>query len=152
MDNSQLVSLTLSCSKKNELPQIAKKVFSFANTTDGNPIKVWLFVGELGAGKTTFIKELCQYLGVTDEVSSPTFSIINEYLATNLSIFHFDFYRINKIEEAIDIGTVDYLHSGNYCFIEWPQLVESILPNELLLVNIESTEGENRVFKLTKYE
>ncbi len=147
MDNAQLDSLTISCSTKDELPQIANEVFSFANT-----IKIWLFVGELGAGKTTFIKELCKVLGVKDEVSSPTFSIINEYLADQTSVYHFDFYRLKNVDEAMDIGVVDYFYSGNYCFIEWPQKVEVILPDELLMIDIEGSEGENRDFKLTKYE
>lgn len=147
MDKTQLEELTLSCSKKEELPQIAKASLEFAGK-----IKVWLFVGDLGAGKTTFIKELSKFLGVSDEVSSPTFSIINEYLGDSSKVFHFDFYRIKNVDEAINIGVVEYFLSGNHCFIEWPQKIESILPDELILINIETGMGENRVFKLRKYE
>lgn len=147
MDNNQLDTLVLSCSKKEELPQIAENIFSFANQ-----VKVWLFVGDLGAGKTTLIKELCKILGVIDEVASPSFSIINEYLAHLNKVYHFDFYRLKNVDEAINIGVGDYFYSGNYCFIEWPQKIESILPEELLMIHIEGAHNENRIFKLTKYE
>lgn len=109
-------------------------------------------VGDLGAGKTTLIKEICRTLGVTDEVSSPTFAIINEYLAVDEPLYHFDFYRLKDEQEAIDIGVMEYFDSGVYCFIEWPQKVENILPDELLVIAIESKGGEERVFKLTKYD
>lgn len=147
MDNIQHESLTLSCSKKEELPQIVEEIFAFANQ-----IKVWLFIGDLGSGKTTLIKEICIFLGVNDEVASPSFSIINEYLGKLTPVYHFDFYRLKSVEEAIDIGVSEYFHSGYYCFIEWPQKIENILPDDLLLVNIEGDDNENRVFKLTKYE
>lgn len=147
MDNIQRESLTLSCSKKEELPQIVEEIFAFANQ-----IKVWLFIGDLGSGKTTLIKEICIFLGVNDEVASPSFSIINEYLGKLTPVYHFDFYRLKSVEEAIDIGVSEYFHSGYYCFIEWPQKIENILPDDLLLVNIEGDDNENRVFKLTKYE
>jgi tRNA threonylcarbamoyladenosine biosynthesis protein TsaE len=91
--------------------------------------KVWLFHGEMGAGKTTFIKAICNELGVEDTMSSPTFSIVNEYRAKNDEpIFHFDFYRIQSEAEALDIGTDEYLYSGNRCLIEWPERILSILP------------------------
>jgi tRNA threonylcarbamoyladenosine biosynthesis protein TsaE len=147
MEDSRPTVNELSCSALNELPQIAKKIFSFAKS-----IKVWLFVGDLGAGKTTLIKELCKFMGVVDEVASPTFAIINEYLANQKPVYHFDFYRIKNVEEAINIGVSEYFDSGNYCFIEWPQKVEVILPDRLVLIEIEGSESENRVFKLTKYE
>ncbi len=147
MGNSKQTVLKLSCSSIKELPQIAKKMLSFADQ-----LKVWLFVGELGAGKTTLIKEICKTLGVKDEVASPTFAIINEYIANQNPLYHFDFYRIKNEEEAMDIGVSDYFYSGNYCFIEWPQKVESLLPDELLLIDIEGFDNENRIFKLTKYE
>jgi len=147
MGNSQQAGLELSCSSIKELPLIADKLLSFADK-----IKVWLFVGELGAGKTTLIKEVCKTLGVKDEVTSPTFAIINEYVAEKNPLYHFDFYRIKNEEEAVDIGVSEYFYSGNYCFIEWPQKVENLLPNELLLINIEGSDDESRVFKLTKYE
>ena len=91
--------------------------------------RVWLFHGEMGSGKTTFIKAICNQLGVTDVMSSPTFSIVNEYLTSNNQrIFHFDFYRIKNEAEAFDIGTEEYFYSGNYCFIEWPEKIPSLIP------------------------
>lgn len=147
MDNNLLESLSLSCQNEDELPGIAQQIIDFSKQ-----IKVWLLVGDLGAGKTTLIKEICRTLGVTDEVSSPTFAIINEYLAVDKSLYHFDFYRLKNEQEAIDIGVMEYFDSGAYCFIEWPQKVENILPDKLLKIAIESKGGEERVFKLTKYE
>ena len=103
--------------------------------------RVFAFYGAMGAGKTTFIKKICHLLGVTDIVQSPTFSIINEYKTeTGESIYHFDFYRIRNIGEVFDIGYEDYLYSGSYCFMEWPELIESLLPVETVRVRIT---GEN---------
>ncbi len=147
MDDDLLETIALSCEKETELPQIAKELIAFATQ-----VKVWLFVGDLGAGKTTLIKQLCKYLGVEDEVASPTFSIINEYLAKGKSIYHFDFYRLKNVDEAINIGVTEYLDSGNYCFIEWPQQVEALLPEELLLIKIEAQANGKRDIKVTKYE
>ncbi len=94
----------------------------------------------MGAGKTTFIKAICHYLGATDIVQSPTFALINEYrTAGGESMFHFDFYRIEKIEEVYDIGYEDYMYSGSYCFIEWPELVEELLPEGTVKVTIAGT-------------
>ena len=91
--------------------------------------KIWLFHGEMGSGKTTFIKAMCACLGVVDAMSSPTFSIINEYVTSdNQRIFHFDFYRIKNEAEAFEIGTEEYFYSGNYCFIEWPEKIPSLIP------------------------
>jgi tRNA threonylcarbamoyladenosine biosynthesis protein TsaE len=98
--------------------------------------KIYTFRGNLGAGKTTFITSLCQILGSTDDISSPTFSIINEYHCDYGKIYHFDLYRIKNLEEALDIGFEEYLYSHNYCFIEWPEKVAKILPNTLV-VNCE---------------
>lgn len=99
--------------------------------------RVFAFYGRMGAGKTTFIKEICRQLGAGDIVQSPTFSIINEYrTAGGDSLYHFDFYRISKPEEAFDIGYEDYLYSGSYCFIEWPELIEDLLPGETVRVTI----------------
>lgn len=102
--------------------------------------KVVAFYGSMGAGKTTFIKAICNVLGVTDAVNSPTFAIVNEYLAADGSnIYHFDFYRIKKLEEAYDIGYENYFYSGNLCLIEWPELIEELLPDDAVRVHITET-------------
>lgn len=106
--------------------------------------KIFAFKGEMGSGKTTFIKALCEVLGVKQGVSSPTFSLVNEYLArTGEKIYHFDFYRIKNISEAYDMGYEDYLYSGNWCFIEWPEKVQELLPEGTVMVNITS-DGSKR--------
>ena len=105
---------------------------------------VFAFYGKMGAGKTTFIKALCQELGVEDEVNSPTFAIINEYRSQTTAelIYHFDFYRIKKLEEVYDLGYEDYFYSGALCFIEWPELVEELLPLDAKKVTItENSDG-----------
>jgi len=103
---------------------------------------VFAFNGTMGAGKTTFIKAICEELGVTETVNSPTFSIVNEYEGNNgRIIYHFDCYRINKIEEAHEIGIEEYLYSGNLCFIEWAENIASLLPDSV--VNVEIKEMEN---------
>lgn len=108
--------------------------------------KVFAFYGSMGAGKTTFIKAICEEMGVTETVSSPTFAIINEYRdKQSRPIFHFDFYRINKLEEAFDFGYEDYFYSGNLCFIEWPELVESILPDNAVKIAIRVTDEGDRI-------
>lgn len=107
--------------------------------------RIVAFYGSMGAGKTTFIKAICDVLGVTDTVNSPTFAIVNEYLAASGdSVYHFDFYRIKKIEEAYDFGYEDYFYSGNLCLIEWPELIEELLPEDTVRVKIEEIEGEER--------
>ena len=100
--------------------------------------RIFAFYGKMGAGKTTFIKALCRELGSTDPITSPTFALVNEYTtAKNERIFHFDFYRVKTLEEAMDIGFDDYIYSENYCFMEWPELVEALLPDKLVEVKIE---------------
>ena len=111
---------------------------------------VFALYGKMGAGKTTFIKALCQELGVEDVVTSPTFAVINEYrsdIAGEL-IYHFDFYRIKKLEEVYDMGYEDYFYSGALCFIEWPELVEELLPGDAVKVTIEELEGGSRKITL----
>ena len=99
---------------------------------------VFAFKGNMGAGKTTFIKAICEELGVEDVINSPTFSIINEYRSekTGELIYHFDFYRINKISEAYDMGTEDYFESGALCFIEWPEIIQQLLPENTVFIDI----------------
>lgn len=111
--------------------------------------KVWLLFGEMGSGKTTFIKALCSHLGVVDVMTSPTFSIVNEYITRdNNKIFHFDFYRIKNEAEAYDIGTEEYLYSGNYCFIEWPEKIPTLIPAERAEVTIHSENQNQRTLAL----
>ena len=109
---------------------------------------VFAFYGNMGAGKTTFIKAVCEELGVEDVITSPTFAIVNVYRAeeTGELIYHFDFYRIKKLEEVYDMGYEDYFYSGALCFIEWPELIEELLPSDAVRVKIEETEeGKRRV-------
>lgn len=101
------------------------------------------FSGQMGAGKTTFIKAICEAMGVKDTISSPTFSLVNEYRAGAQKIYHFDFYRIRTESEAYDMGYEDYFYSGAYCFIEWPEKISALLPDEAVRVNI-SIEGDQR--------
>jgi len=106
---------------------------------------VFAFNGKMGAGKTTFIKAICETMGVQETVNSPTFSIVNEYEAADgRIIYHFDCYRINKIQEALDLGAEEYLYSGNLCFIEWSENIASILPDSIVNVDIEEMENGKR--------
>ena len=105
---------------------------------------VFAFYGKMGAGKTTFIKAICEELGVEDVITSPTFAIINEYESPEATIYHFDFYRIEKLEEALDIGFYDYVDSGYLCIIEWPEKIEDLLPEETLVARIEVLPDNSR--------
>nr|WP_198999733.1 tRNA (adenosine(37)-N6)-threonylcarbamoyltransferase complex ATPase subunit type 1 TsaE [Flavobacterium sp. ASV13] len=116
---------------------------------DSNPKKIILFNGEMGVGKTTLIKQLCKSLGVTDATSSPTFSLVNEYYTSNNQIvYHFDFYRLNKETEALDMGVDDYLYSGNWCFIEWSEKIANLLPKETSTITIELLADGKRSLEL----
>ena len=110
---------------------------------------VFAFYGKMGAGKTTFIKAVCEELGVEDVITSPTFAIVNEYRSdtTGELIYHFDFYRIKKIEEVYDMGYEDYFYSGALCFIEWPELIEELLPEEAVKVTIEENAEGSRIVR-----
>jgi tRNA threonylcarbamoyladenosine biosynthesis protein TsaE len=109
---------------------------------DGN---VFAFYGKMGAGKTTFIKAVCECLGVEDVITSPTFAIVNEYRSqTSELIYHFDFYRIKKLDEVYDMGYEDYFYSGALCFIEWPELIEELLPEDAIKVTISEQEDGSR--------
>ena len=122
-----------------EIKTIAQQLLSFAGST-----RVFLFNGEMGAGKTTFIKAICRELGVTDQATSPTFSIVNEYVAGDKKVYHFDFYRLKNQTEALDMGCEEYFYSGNYCFIEWPSQIPDLLPLHYVDVSIDVLAGGGR--------
>ena len=110
--------------------------------------KIFAFYGKMGAGKTTFIKAMCEELGVTDVINSPTFAIVNEYMdGKGESIYHFDFYRIKRVEEVYDIGFDEYIYSGNLCLMEWPELIEQLLPEETVRVDIMENPDGTRVIR-----
>ena len=111
---------------------------------------IFAFYGNMGAGKTTFIKAICEELGVEDVITSPTFAIVNEYRSEETSelIYHFDFYRIKKLEEVYDMGYEDYFYSGCLCFIEWPELIEDLLPEDAVRVQIEEREDGSRIVEM----
>ena len=111
---------------------------------------VFAFYGSMGAGKTTFIKSVCEQLGVTDSVASPSFAIVNEYASpqTGGSIYHFDFYRIRRLTEVYDIGYEDYFYSGNPCFIEWPELIEELLPEDTVRIRITVNSDGSRILDI----
>ena len=115
---------------------------------------VFALYGKMGAGKTTFIKAVCEELGVSDVITSPTFAIVNEYRSDTAGelIYHFDFYRIKKLEEVYDMGYEDYFYSGALCFIEWPELVEERLPGNTIKVTIEEIENGERKVTLEDFE
>lgn len=106
--------------------------------------RVWLFYGEMGAGKTTLIKAICKALDIEDQASSPTFSIVNEYASPLGPVFHFDFYRIRSEQEALDLGYEEYFYSGHYCFVEWPERIPSLLPDDAAVIRIELGDGGER--------
>jgi len=128
------------------LPQVAKQLLTFASGA-----KIFTFEGEMGAGKTTFIKQFCVYLGITDVVSSPTYSIVNEYEGNDGAVYHFDFYRIKNLQEAYDMGYEEYFYGGAICLIEWPQLIEELLPQQRISVHIEIIDERRRIFKFQKH-
>ena len=135
-----------------KLPETASELIKYLNLKPEMHDKNCLaFYGEMGAGKTTLIKEICKLLGVSDITSSPSFSLINEYLTKeDNSIFHFDFYRINHIEEAYDIGYEDYFYSNSLCLIEWPEKIESLLPENHTRLNIKILDNNKRVIEITQ--
>jgi tRNA threonylcarbamoyladenosine biosynthesis protein TsaE len=135
-----LSKLELDISDVSKLPEACKKLIEFAGRS-----KVIAFNGEMGAGKTTFIKELCKTLGSQDDFGSPTYSIVNEYKLPKGKIFHFDLYRLKNEEELFDLGFEEYLQSGNYCFIEWPELAQPFFLTPYLTTIIQQTQN-NRYF------
>lgn len=133
--------MTITVKSTDDLDNAARK---FVDNMGDNT--VFAFYGAMGAGKTTFIKALCKTLGVDDEVNSPTFAIVNEYRSATTAelIYHFDFYRIKKIEEVYDMGYEDYFYSGAICLIEWPELAESVLPDDTVRVKVEVSDDGSR--------
>lgn len=126
-----------------DLSHISEAAEEFAKVVSEN--RIVAFYGSMGAGKTTFITALCKVLGVDDVVNSPTFTIVNEYRTHDgLSVYHFDFYRIKKLEEVMDLGFDEYVYGDGICLMEWPENIEEILPDETLKVKIEVGEDESR--------
>jgi tRNA threonylcarbamoyladenosine biosynthesis protein TsaE len=128
-----------------DLAVVAQQLSDFAGSE-----KVFIFEGDMGAGKTTFIKNFCKHLGIEDVVSSPTYSIVNEYKSPNGPVFHFDFYRIKDIREAYDLGYEEYFYGGDVCLIEWPERVAELLPEKFIKVEINVLDENRRLFKLSK--
>jgi tRNA threonylcarbamoyladenosine biosynthesis protein TsaE len=136
----------LNASSISDLKAIAQQIIEYAGTT-----RIFLFYGDMGAGKTTLIKSLCDVLGSIDNITSPTFSIVNEYMATDGKIYHFDFYRLKNQTEALDLGSDEYFYSGNYCFIEWPEKIPDILPNNYVKIVIKVMDNDLRQITLDKF-
>ena len=134
----------------NDLSDIHQVANEFIRLMDFNT--VFAFYGKIGAGKTTFIKAICEELGVEDVINSPTFSIINEYHSKKSGelIYHFDFYRINKLSEARDISVEDYFYSGALCLIEWPEIIEPLLPDNTVRITIEEKDDGSRELKMER--
>ena len=139
------MSLKFIIRKEEELSAVAKMILEKYDS------KIFLFYGEMGVGKTSFIKKFCEELRVSDIVSSPTFSIVNQYSNVNDEIiYHFDFYRTEKKEEVFDIGYEEYLFSSSYCFIEWPEKIEDLLPTNYLKINMK-LDDNNRIINIQEY-
>lgn len=137
-------TLKFEYSDLSQLDKVSEKIISFCEN-----VKILAFEGEMGAGKTTMIKAICKFFNVEDNVTSPTFSIVNEYRSKNNIFYHFDFYRLKDEVEAMDIGYEEYFYSGNYCFIEWPSKVKNLLPEEKILICM-NVENNRRVVELFK--
>lgn len=130
---------------KKYLPVAARRILEY---TSGK--KLLAFYGSMGAGKTTIIKAVCKILGAEDIVTSPTFTLVNEYRTTTGDVlYHIDFYRINKKEEALDLGIEEYFNSGSYCLMEWPELIGEILPPETVIIKITVDKKEHRVLEIS---
>ena len=131
--------MVLNAISPNKLLPISSEILSFAKNS-----RIFLFYGDMGAGKTTLIRSLCKQLGTTDNVASPTFSIVNEYNLAKGKIYHFDFYRLKTQTEALDMGFEEYLYSGNYCFIEWPEKIPGLLPLHYIDIKISVGDDNER--------
>lgn len=129
-----------------DLPSIAKEVIASAEH------RMLLFYGDMGVGKTTLIKEICTQLGVLDTISSPTFSLVNEYQTNkNETVYHFDFYRIENQEEAYDIGIEDYFDSNHWCLVEWPENVENLVPLEFVEIQLSRLDNNQRNIQINQH-
>jgi len=138
--------MTLTVKTISDLPVTAEQLLgSFGN------YRIFAFSGEMGVGKTTFIKEICRKLGSSDLVNSPTYALANEYKGETV-IYHLDLYRLKNLEEALDIGILDYLNSGAYCLIEWPEIIEPLLDNSCVWVQLEKDEQNYRTITIRQHE
>lgn len=136
------MGLVLISENLGQLADISKKILEYSS-----PYRKFLFYGDMGVGKTTLIKELSLQLGVSDIVSSPTFSIVNEYKALDDNIYHFDFYRLEDESEAFDMGCEEYFLGNNYCFVEWPEKVPSLIEDDMIEVKM-SLDKRNRIIEI----
>lgn len=142
LDDNSNILLT---NEKNEIVSVLDLL------KDHEPHRVFAFDGQMGAGKTTFIKKLCEEMGTLDVVNSPTFAIVNVYDVERPykgEVYHFDCYRLKDIREAMDFGAEEYLYSGNYCFIEWPEMIEALLPEDTVWVKLEPQENGDRLLTI----
>ncbi|MDH5397789.1 MAG: tRNA (adenosine(37)-N6)-threonylcarbamoyltransferase complex ATPase subunit type 1 TsaE [Cyclobacteriaceae bacterium] len=131
-----------------ELSEVSQRIIR-----EGEGVNIWLFKGNMGAGKTTLIKEIVYQMGSADNVNSPTFSIMNEYLLEEgQSVYHFDFYRMEDESEALDIGLEDFFYSGNLCLVEWPEKITNLIPEKYLEIEIGDIENKCREYHLVKHE
>jgi len=137
--------MTITIEHLSELPKAAEQMLDFIAEN-----RVILFFAPMGAGKTTLIKELCKQLGVYDQAASPTFSIVNEYASPSGPIYHFDFYRLKEEQEAFDLGYEDYFFSGQYCFIEWPEKIPNLLPEDVISISISVAADDIRKIQIQK--
>ena len=135
---------TFKATSVNDLHAIAENLITLFDTK-----RVIAFYGEMGVGKTTLIKELCTILGVTEIANSPTFAIVNEYVGSQKkAIYHFDFYRIEKEEEVYDLGYEDYFYSDSFCFIEWPEKIPNLIPEDVIKVTLALDDENNRIISI----
>lgn len=150
MENGRSTILkTFTVSNLEEIDKVAEEFIRYISESDLQS-NIFAFYGKMGAGKTTFIKAICKALGVQDNVNSPTFTIINEYKsAKGFPIYHFDFYRINRLQEAYDIGTEDYFSGSGLCLIEWPEKIAEILPEDCIKVSITTNPDLSRTIEIS---
>jgi tRNA threonylcarbamoyladenosine biosynthesis protein TsaE len=137
--------MLINATSLNQLPAIASEILSLAKDSS-----IFLFYGDMGAGKTTLIKSLCECLETTETVTSPTFSIVNEYTGSGNKIYHFDFYRLKTQTEALDMGYEEYFYSDAYCFIEWPEKIPGLLPEHYISIEIRVTGDNSREITIEK--